>query len=143
VLGGGILTGIALLSWPTSSHRLSAANIRGYLGAVFVLAGTYSGRGRGYLTDNVGWRWVSLRELPIGLVIDRVLLTFPIGAVPCAHRSAVDYLGAGGNLRYGVRALVMAALIWPHALGDYFGVWPCSGGGAPLSLLRVARVGEF
>ena len=130
-LGGGILTGTAFAVIADLFSPAERGKYTGFMVAVFGLANILGPVAGGYLTDNIGWRWVFYVNLPIGLVIWIALLfTFPNRRRPVA-RPRIDYLGACG-ISGGAALLVLGASLSGLNGWSYLWVWPCIGGGAAI-----------
>jgi len=130
-IGGGILTGTAFAIIADLFSPAERGKYTGFMVGVFGLANILGPLAGGYLTDNVGWRWVFYVNLPIGLVIWTALLfTFPSRRRPVA-RPRIDYLGASG-ISGGAALLVLGASLSGLNGWNHFWVWPCIGGGAAI-----------
>jgi len=94
-IGGGIIvanafTVIADLVAPAERGRW-----QGLFGAVFGLASVVGPTVGGYITDNVGWRWVFYVNVPIGiLAVAVVISTFPHLQARHESKRHIDWLGA-------------------------------------------------
>jgi EmrB/QacA subfamily drug resistance transporter len=70
------------------------ARLQGVFASIFGLASVVGPVIGGYLTDNVGWRWVFYVNVPVGaLAITAVALTMPKVAHKASWRD-IDFLGA-------------------------------------------------
>lgn len=129
-LGAGAIFPIALAIIGDLFSPRERGRYQGLFGAVFALASIIGPALGGILTDTVGWHWVFLVNLPLGLVALFVLYRLlPQVKHPEAVRS-IDYLGAA----------VFAAAIIPLLIGltnKQFGEWtdPAVGGLIALGLL--------
>src|SRR5256884_1232034 len=86
------------------------ARIQGIFGGIFGLASVVGPVVGGYLTDNVGWRWVFYVNVPVGaLAIAAVALTMPKVAHKASWRD-IDFLGAF-TLAAGLVPLLVALSI--------------------------------
>ncbi|HEY6958483.1 MAG TPA: MDR family MFS transporter [Candidatus Limnocylindria bacterium] len=71
------------------------AKMQGLFGGIFGLASIVGPVIGGYLTDNVGWRWVFYVNVPVGaLAVAVVLLTLPRTKHSSSWRD-IDFAGAG------------------------------------------------
>jgi EmrB/QacA subfamily drug resistance transporter len=86
------------------------ARLQGLFGAVFGLSSILGPTAGGYITDNLGWRWVFYVNLPIGIVaVLLVLATMPYVRSKASLRD-IDFLGAG-TLTAGLIPLMIALSI--------------------------------
>jgi EmrB/QacA subfamily drug resistance transporter len=130
-IGGGILTGTAFAIIADLFSPAERGKYTGFMVGVFGLANILGPLAGGYLTDNVGWRWVFYVNLPIGLVIWTALLfTFPSRSRPVA-RPRIDYLGATG-ISGGAALLVLGTSLAGLNGWSYFWIWPCIGAAAAI-----------
>jgi EmrB/QacA subfamily drug resistance transporter len=84
--------------------------IQGLFGAVFGLASVLGPTVGGYLTDNLGWRWVFYVNVPVGiLAVLTVATTMPFIRTKASWRD-IDFAGAG-LLVLGVAPLLTALTI--------------------------------
>ncbi len=94
-IGGGIIvanafTVIADLVAPAERGRW-----QGLFGAVFGLASVVGPTVGGYITDNIGWRWVFYVNVPIGiLAVAVVISTFPHLQAHHESKRYIDWFGA-------------------------------------------------
>lgn len=132
-LGAGAIFPIALAIIGDLFSPRERGRYQGLFGAVFALSSIIGPALGGLLTDTVGWHWVFLVNLPLGLVALAVLWRLlPQVRHPEAVRS-IDYLGAA----------VFTAAIVPLLLGltnKQFGDWtdPQVGGLIAIGLLLSA-----
>ena len=132
-VGAGAIFPIALAIIGDLFSPRERGKYQGLFGAVFALSSILGPAIGGLLTDTVGWHWVFLVNLPIGLVALFVLWRLlPQVRHPEAVRS-IDYLGA----------VVFTAAIVPLLLGltnKQFGEWtdPQVGGLIALGLVLSA-----
>ena len=83
------------------------ARIQGLFGGIFGIASVVGPTIGGYLTDNVGWRWVFYVNVPVGVAaILFVLFTLPRTTHNATWRD-IDFLGAGA-LSAGLAPLLVA-----------------------------------
>jgi EmrB/QacA subfamily drug resistance transporter len=86
------------------------ARLQGLFGAVFGLSSILGPTAGGYITDNLGWRWVFYVNLPVGIVaVLLVLATMPYVRSKASLRD-IDFLGAG-TLTAGLIPLMIALSI--------------------------------
>ncbi|HKY51421.1 MAG TPA: MDR family MFS transporter [Candidatus Limnocylindria bacterium] len=94
-LFGGVLFASVFASLADLFPPQTRARIQGVFGAIFGLASVVGPTVGGYLTDNVGWRWIFYVNVPVGiLAIAVVLLTMPRTRHTASLRD-IDFLGAG------------------------------------------------
>jgi EmrB/QacA subfamily drug resistance transporter len=106
-LGAGAIFPIALAVIGDLFSPRERGKYQGLFGAVFALSSIIGPALGGFLTDTVGWHWVFLVNLPLGIVALVVLWRLlPQVRHPEAVRS-IDYLGAA----------VFAAALVPFLLG--------------------------
>src|SRR5882672_3723204 len=130
-IGGGILTGTAVAVIADLFTPAERGKYTGVMVGVFGLANILGPLVGGYLTDNVGWRWVFYVNLPIGLIIwTGLLFTFPSRRRP-ATRPRIDYLGATG-ISGGSALLVLGISLAGLDGWSYPWVWRCIIGGGAL-----------
>jgi EmrB/QacA subfamily drug resistance transporter len=126
-LGAGAIFPIALAIIGDLFSPRERGRYQGLFGAVFALASIIGPALGGIITDTVGWHWVFLVNLPLGLVALFVLWRLlPQVRHPEAVRS-IDYLGAA----------VFAAAIIPLLIGltnKQFGEWTDPGVGGLIML---------
>lgn len=122
-LGAGAIFPIALAIIGDLFSPRERGKYQGLFGAVFALSSILGPALGGIITDTVGWHWVFLVNLPLGLLALAVLWRLlPHVSHPEAVRS-IDYLGAA----------VFAAALVPFLIGltnKQFGEWtdPAVGG---------------
>jgi len=86
------------------------ARVQGLFGAVFGLSSVLGPTVGGYLTDNLGWRWVFYVNVPVGiLAVLTVASTMPFVRTKASWRD-IDFAGAG-LLTLGVAPLLTALTI--------------------------------
>ncbi|HSO94370.1 MAG TPA: MDR family MFS transporter, partial [Candidatus Dormibacteraeota bacterium] len=86
------------------------ARVQGLFGAVFGLSSVLGPTVGGYLTDNLGWRWVFYVNVPVGiLAVLTVASTMPFIRTKASWRD-IDFAGAG-LLVLGVAPLLTALTI--------------------------------
>jgi len=115
-LGAGALFPIALAIIGDIFAPSERGKYQGFFGAVFGLSSLLGPAIGGLITDNFGWHWIFLVNVPFGLVVLFVIWrTLPTHRERDADRH-IDYLGA---------ALLVAALV-PILIGftnKQFGEW--------------------
>ncbi len=93
-LFGGVLFASVFASIADLFDPKTRARMQGVFGGIFGIASIVGPVVGGYLTDNVGWRWVFYVNVPVGMIaFAAVLLTLPA----VAHRASwrdIDFLGA-------------------------------------------------
>lgn len=93
-LFGGVLFATVFASVADLYDPKTRARIQGLFGGIFGIASIVGPVIGGYLTDNVGWRWVFYVNVPVGLVaLAVVLVTMPRVAHQASWRD-IDFLGA-------------------------------------------------
>ncbi len=103
--GGGLMIGAQAIVGDIIPPR-QRGRYAGLMGSVFGLASIAGPLIGGYLTDNVGWRWVFYINLPLGLAaFATVLVTLHLHK-PTGARPRLDYAGTGllGAVLLGRRA---------------------------------------
>ena len=103
-LGGGGLMVSAFAVIGELFNPRDRAKYQGYSSAVFALASILGPVAGGYITAAVGWRWVFLVNLPIGIVVlTLIMLAMRRKSSEKHHR--IDYAG-GGLLALATTAIV-------------------------------------
>ncbi|MBF6612893.1 MAG: DHA2 family efflux MFS transporter permease subunit [Chloroflexi bacterium] len=106
-LGAGIITANAFAIIADIIPPANRGKWQGAFGAIFGLSSVIGPTIGGYLTDNVGWRWVFYVNVPIGLIALLVLITtFPAGTTHTAKK-IIDWWGAA-TLVAGLTPLLLA-----------------------------------
>lgn len=106
-LFGGVLFSTVFASIADIFTIERRARIQGLFGGIFGIASVVGPTIGGYLTDNVGWRWVFYVNVPVGAAaILFVLLTMPRTVHQATWRD-IDFLGAGA-LTAGLAPLLVA-----------------------------------
>lgn len=106
-LFGGVLFSSVFASVADLFSIERRARIQGVFGGVFGIASVIGPTIGGYLTDNVGWRWVFYVNVPVGAIaIGFVVLTMPRVKSFATWRD-IDFLGAGA-LAAGLAPLLVA-----------------------------------
>jgi EmrB/QacA subfamily drug resistance transporter len=121
-IGAGVLTGTAFAIIADLFSPAERGKYTGMFVAVFGLASIVGPLVGGYLTDNVGWRYVFYVNVPIGLIVLTVLaVTFP-SLRSFGARPKIDYLGAAG-IGLGAASIVVGASLASVNDWSYPGVW--------------------
>ncbi len=90
---GGVLFATVFASIADLYPPRERPRVQGLFGGIWGISSVIGPTAGGFLTDNVGWRWVFYVNLPIGiLAVAFVALTMPWKRT--GHRHAIDYLGA-------------------------------------------------
>ena len=94
-LFGGVLFASVFASLADLFPPRTRARIQGIFGGIFGIASVVGPTIGGYLTDNVGWRWVFYVNIPVGiLAVAVVFFTMPRTKHDASWRD-IDFLGAG------------------------------------------------
>jgi len=94
-LFGGMLFASAFTVLGDIYTPAERARIQGLFGAVFGLSSIIGPVVGGFLTDNLGWRWVFYVNLPVGLLGVLVVLAFlPFVRTKASWRD-IDFVGSG------------------------------------------------
>ena len=106
-LFGGVLFSSVFASIADIFTIERRARIQGLFGGIFGIASVVGPTIGGYLTDNVGWRWVFYVNVPVGIAaILFVFLSMPRTTHNATWRD-IDFLGAGA-LTAGLAPLLVA-----------------------------------
>ena len=106
-LFGGVLFSSVFASVADLFPIERRSRIQGVFGGIFGIASVVGPTIGGYLTDNIGWRWVFYVNVPVGaLAIAFVLLTMPRVRTTATWRD-IDFIGAG-VLAAGLTPLLVA-----------------------------------
>jgi len=106
-LFGGVLFSSVFAAVADLFPPARRARVQGVFGGIFGIASVVGPTIGGYLTDNVGWRWVFYVNVPVGAIaIAFVLLTMPRVNTTATWRD-IDFLGAGA-LAAGLTPLLVA-----------------------------------
>jgi EmrB/QacA subfamily drug resistance transporter len=93
-LGAGMMTPIAMAIIGDIFPPAERGKYQGLIGAVFGLAVIVGPQLGGFITDNVGWRWVFYVNLPVAiLAFTVVFLVFP-SHTALHKRHSIDWLGS-------------------------------------------------
>jgi EmrB/QacA subfamily drug resistance transporter len=153
-LGGAVVSAVAfsliVVLFTEPSERAKAMGVFGFVmsggGSIGVLAG-------GVLTDLVGWHWVFLVNLPIGVVVTLAGLRLLPAVHTGAERTTVDAAGAigitasmvlavyaivNGNTAGWTSARTLGLLAAAVVIGAAFVAWEARAA-APLMPLRIFR----
>ncbi len=117
-LFGGVLFASVFASVADLYDPRTRARIQGLFGGIFGIASIVGPVVGGYLTDNVGWRWVFYVNVPVGLVaLAVVFLTMPAVAHKASLRD-IDFLGAFTLAATLVPLLVGFSITRDHEFGS-------------------------
>ncbi|HYM49847.1 MAG TPA: MDR family MFS transporter [Candidatus Limnocylindrales bacterium] len=106
-LFGGLLFASAFTVLADIFPPQQRAKVQGLFGAVFGLSSILGPVVGGYLTDNLGWRWVFYVNLPVGIAgVLMVALFLPFVRSRASWRD-IDFLGSGA-LAAGLIPLLIA-----------------------------------
>ena len=93
-LFGGVLFASVFASVADLFDPKTRARVQGMFGGIFGIASIVGPVVGGYLTDNVGWRWVFYVNVPVGLIaLAVVFLTMPAVTHKASWRD-IDFAGA-------------------------------------------------
>ena len=93
-LFGGVLFASVFASVADLFDPRTRARVQGMFGGIFGIASIIGPVVGGYLTDNVGWRWVFYVNVPVGIIaLVVVFLTMPAVAHKASWRD-IDFAGA-------------------------------------------------
>ncbi|MEP7040089.1 MAG: MDR family MFS transporter [Chloroflexota bacterium] len=115
-LGAGALFPVSLAIIADIFAPSERGKYQGFFGAVFGLSSLIGPAIGGILTDTVGWHWIFLVNLPLGLIVLFVIWRTLPTRIETGVKRTVDYLGAGA---------LVAALV-PILIGltnKQFGEW--------------------
>ena len=106
-LFGGVLFSSVFASVADLFPPARRGRIQGIFGGIFGIASVVGPTIGGYLTDNIGWRWVFYVNVPVGAIaIAFVLVTMPRVKTTATWRD-IDFPGAGA-LAAGLTPLLLA-----------------------------------
>jgi EmrB/QacA subfamily drug resistance transporter len=92
--------------------------IQGLFGGIFGIASVVGPTIGGYLTDNVGWRWVFYVNVPVGIAaVLFVFFTMPRTAHQATWRD-IDFIGAGALAAGLAPILVAFSITRDHSWGS-------------------------
>jgi EmrB/QacA subfamily drug resistance transporter len=116
--GGGLMVSVFAIIGDLFSPR-QRARYQGYSTAVFTLASILGPVAGGYITASIGWRWIFLVNLPIGIIVLGLLAVVMKSTFNGKHHH-VDY--AGGVL---LAIATTAIVYWSDHILDSTGptVW--------------------
>jgi EmrB/QacA subfamily drug resistance transporter len=94
-LFGGALFASVFASVADLFDPKTRARVQGMFGGIFGIASVVGPVVGGYLTDNIGWRWVFYVNVPVGIIaLIVVFITMPSRQHQASWRD-IDFLGAG------------------------------------------------
>src|SRR3982074_116269 len=92
--------------------------LQGLFGGIFGIASVVGPTIGGYLTDNIGWRWVFYVNVPVGIAaVLFVFLTMPRTAHQATWRD-IDFIGAGALAAGLAPILVAFSITRDHSWGS-------------------------
>ena len=107
-MASAVVLGMIVGLFPEPAERARAIAAYAFVGAAGATIGTFLG---GVLTETVGWRWIFLVNLPIGLLAALLALRVVPADRPAARRGRPDVLGGvlvTAGLMVGVLGIVGA-----------------------------------
>jgi EmrB/QacA subfamily drug resistance transporter len=133
-IGAGCLQPVTLTVVGDIFPVAQRARLQGLFSAMWAIAAAIGPLIGGVFVVTIGWRWVFLINLPIGLVCTGLFMRYREQREP-AGRQRLDYLGAV-ILTAGV-----AVLLYGLGTGNPSGraIWPAAAGGAALLVFFFAR----
>ena len=109
-LGAGMMTPIAMAIIGDIFPPAERGKYQGLIGAVFGLAVIVGPQLGGFITDNIGWRWVFYVNLPVAiLAFTVVFLVFP-SHTALHKRHSIDWLGSAALIGSVVPLLMALSL---------------------------------
>ncbi len=93
-LGGGAFFPVALAVMADLYTPAERGKYAGYFGAVFGLSSLLGPAIGGIITDNFGWPWIFIVNLPVGLISLFVLYRLLPRTKPDTSTTRIDYVGA-------------------------------------------------
>ncbi|HUG05407.1 MAG TPA: MDR family MFS transporter [Candidatus Limnocylindria bacterium] len=117
-LFGGVLFASVFASLADLFPPRTRARIQGIFGGIFGVASVLGPTIGGYLTDNVGWRWVFYVNIPVGILALAVVFVTMSRTRHSASWRDIDFLGAGLLAATLVPLLVGFSIMRDHALGS-------------------------
>ena len=103
---GGVLFATVFASVADLYTPRERPRVQGFFGAVWGISSVIGPTLGGFLTDNVGWRWVFYVNLPVGAIaVALVVIAMPWSRT--THRHAIDWIG-GVLLALGLVPLLTA-----------------------------------
>ncbi len=113
-LFGGVLFASVFASIADLFDAKTRARMQGVFGGIFGIASIVGPVVGGYLTDNVGWRWVFYVNVPVGVIaFAAVFLTLPAVVHKASWRD-IDFLGAGALVATLVPLLIGFSITRDH-----------------------------
>lgn len=114
--GGGLMIGAQAIVGDIIPPR-QRGRYAGVMGSVFGLASIAGPLIGGYLTDNIGWRWVFYINLPLGIAaFATVLVTLHLHK-PAGARPRLDYAGTGLLALFSSAAVLLTS--WAGSTYDW------------------------
>jgi EmrB/QacA subfamily drug resistance transporter len=89
-MSSAVVLGMVVALFPEPGERAKAMGVYAFVGAAGASIGTLLG---GVLTDSVGWRWIFLINVPIGVVAVLLALRVVAADRPVARSGRPDVLG--------------------------------------------------
>src|SRR2546428_2602985 len=112
---GGVLFATVFAVIGDLSPPQQRARVGGLFGAVFGLSSVLGPTAGGYITDNLGWRWVFYVNLPIGIVaVLIVAATLPFKLSKASVRD-IDFPGAAALVAGLIPLMVALSITRDHA----------------------------
>lgn len=109
-LGAGMMTPIAMAIIGDIFPPAERGKYQGLIGAVFGLAVIVGPQLGGFITDNIGWRWVFYVNLPVAILAFAVVfLVFP-SHTAMHKRHSIDWLGSAALIGSVVPLLMALSL---------------------------------
>ncbi|TWF75988.1 EmrB/QacA subfamily drug resistance transporter [Pseudonocardia hierapolitana] len=124
-MASAVVLGMVVALFPEPGERARAMGVYAFVGAAGASIGTLLG---GVLTDTVGWRWIFLVNVPIGVAAVLLALRYVAAAIPADRSARPDVLGgllvtaglvlavftivdtSGAGVRLGMAAVALALL---------------------------------
>jgi len=93
-LGGGAFFPVAIAIMADLYTPAERGKYAGFFGAVFGLSSLLGPAIGGIITDNFGWHWIFIVNIPIGLISLAVLYVLLPRGKPATGATRIDYVGA-------------------------------------------------
>jgi EmrB/QacA subfamily drug resistance transporter len=125
-MASAVVLGMVVALFPEPGERARAMGVYAFVGAAGASIGTLLG---GVLTDTVGWRWIFLVNVPIGVAAVLLALRYVAADSPADRSARPDVIGgllvtaglvlavftivdtSGATVRLGMAALAVALLV--------------------------------